>query len=180
MLSDYLTKEDMIKKCLETSKYSTIKGGFINTDGYWCTCTTPEAFEKFIVNKGFEVIDCKSTSTSTAKAVTSEGYIFFITGFVPYKPRRLNMTKLTLRYYDDEIIKFLDSGSTVVINDGCLNDRIISYSIEGQAKNDDVTYLNRQIIYTTSACVFPKEIQLSDFKNITFECFQDCLFIYIN
>lgn len=49
-------------------------GEFVNTDGAWCMTRTPEQFKNFLENKfGFEVIECKATTYSTAVAITADG-----------------------------------------------------------------------------------------------------------
>lgn len=50
-------------------------GGFVNTDGDWCSCITPKQFKKFLEKEfGFTVVKCYSTEHSTAIAETSDGY----------------------------------------------------------------------------------------------------------
>lgn len=66
------TKDQVIAAANRKSYCGT--GGYVNTDGEWCTCTTPEKFRGFLERLGFEVTHCYSTSFSTAIAETADGY----------------------------------------------------------------------------------------------------------
>lgn len=56
-------------------------GGFVCTDGEWCSTRTPEEFRAFIESQGFDVVKCISTLFSTAIAITADGYRFAWNGF---------------------------------------------------------------------------------------------------
>lgn len=76
------TRDKMIDTANKTSEYDkTFHGGFINTDGDWCACGTPKEFKKHIESYGFEVVSCKATATSTAIAITKDGFSFARNGF---------------------------------------------------------------------------------------------------
>ena len=63
-------------------------GGYVNTDGEWCSATTPEKFKKFLEGIGFEVISCKETKYSTAIAITADGYRIAYNGHVSKATRQ--------------------------------------------------------------------------------------------
>jgi len=72
----YTTKE----KISETAK--TSYGGYVNTNGAWCTTRTPEQFKEMLETCfGFEVTECKETSGSTAIATTKCGLKIAWNGF---------------------------------------------------------------------------------------------------
>lgn len=68
------TKEQIIEAANRFSKTWGIKGGYVNTDGAWCSTRNPEQFKKFLEETyGFTVIRCTSTDHCTALAVTACG-----------------------------------------------------------------------------------------------------------
>ena len=74
---------------------------------------------------------------------------------------------------ENEIISYLTSGKKVFIESGCLNDNIISYSINKELKEREVTF-------TTSACVFSKQINLmGNYSNIDIEEYEGNLFVKV-
>lgn len=75
---------------------------------------------------------------------------------------------------ENEIMEYLDNGKKVYIEDGCLNDEIISYSV-----NEEL--INREVIFTTSACVFPLNIEFMGcgFFNIDTEDYKGNLFVKV-
>lgn len=75
-----------------------------------------------------------------------------------------------------EIMEWLDNGKKVYIESGALNDEILSYSVERFEKRYGV---EEEVTFTTSACVFPKEIVLSDDREVATEVFNGCLFVKI-
>lgn len=58
--------------------------------------------------------------------------------------------KWKIQDIEDEIISYLDNKKEVFIENGCLNDEIISYQINNY-------FGDREVIFTTSNCVFPKK-----------------------
>lgn len=75
---------------------------------------------------------------------------------------------------ENEIISYLDSGKKVYIENGCLNDNIISYSINKEFKE-------REVIFTTSACVFDKQINfMGSGWNINTEDYKGNLFVKVS
>lgn len=69
-----ITKQEMMD--------AAAKNDFIyTTDGDWCSSTSPETFKRFIESKGFEVVDCRETKGSSARATTSDGFIFCYNGY---------------------------------------------------------------------------------------------------
>lgn len=62
----YTTKEKIIDKAK--------LGGFVNTDGAWCSTTNTEDFKEMLEYFfGFEITSCKETAYSTAVATTKCG-----------------------------------------------------------------------------------------------------------
>ena len=55
-------------------------GGFICTDGEWCSCRSTKEFKEFIERQGFEVESCVETSACSALATTKDGYQFAYNG----------------------------------------------------------------------------------------------------
>ena len=55
-------------------------GGFICTDGEWCSCRNKNEFKELIERQGFEVESCVETSTCSALATTKDGYQFSYNG----------------------------------------------------------------------------------------------------
>lgn len=79
-----------------------------------------------------------------------------------------------------EAIEYLDKGKHVYIEDGCLNDQIISYRIEEVDIPPYWMHLKvKRVTFTTSACVFPKEISLHNFEHVDSEEFEGNLFIKV-
>lgn len=56
-------------------------GGFICTDGEWCSCKDTKEFKEFIERQGFEVELCVETYICSALATTKDGYQFAYNGF---------------------------------------------------------------------------------------------------
>ena len=69
-----LTKEKIIQTAEAVSPMFGRGGGFVNTDGEWCSCTTPAKFKAYLERLGFEVVKCYATDFSTAIAETADGY----------------------------------------------------------------------------------------------------------
>lgn len=75
---------------------------------------------------------------------------------------------------ENEIIEYLDNGKKVFIENGCLNDNIISYSVNNQ-------FSEREVTFTTSACVFPLYVNLmGSYFNIDTEDFKGNLFVKVS
>lgn len=74
-----------------------------------------------------------------------------------------------------EIIKRLDDGEKVYIESGAANDEITAYSI----KKYGVRYVEKEITFTTSACIFPEKIILSNYDNVDTEYFNGKLFVHV-
>lgn len=75
---------------------------------------------------------------------------------------------------EDVIIDYLNKNKKVYIEDGCLNDKILSYSVNNESKE-------REVIFTTSACVFPEQINLmGTYSSIDTEEFEGSLFVHVS
>lgn len=82
------------------------------------------------------------------------------------------MTKYDIETIEEEIIERLDKGEQVYLESGCLNDCIIAYSVKKLCEDKEITF-------TTTACVFPKYIRLSDWDNVDTEEFKAELFVHV-
>lgn len=82
--------------------------------------------------------------------------------------------KWKIEKIENEIIAYLDSGEKVIIESGCLNDNIISYSMNKK-------FNERIVVFTTSACVFPQQINLMEnYSNIDTEDYEGALFVKVS
>jgi hypothetical protein len=72
---------------------------------------------------------------------------------------------------EDEIIRYLDSSKKVYIESGAANDRILSYS-------DPYGY-GREIVFTTTGSIFPKQVCLFDYSYVDCEDFEGNLFVQV-
>ena len=79
------------------------------------------------------------------------------------------MTKWDTVTYEREIIRRLDSGEKVYLESGAANDTITAYEIDA--------YTN--VVFTTTACIFPKRVDLRDYDGIDTEEFNGELFVHI-
>lgn len=75
-----------------------------------------------------------------------------------------------INWVQDSIIDYLNRGAEVYIQSGAANDQILSYS--------EVIYAwGKEVIFTTTGTIFPKELCLYDYDNVDSEEFQGCLFV---
>lgn len=88
------------------------------------------------------------------------------------------MDDFTLNGIEKEIIQRLDNNETVYIDSGAANDVITSYSIQ-KFKRGWSEYEEKEITFTTTACIFPKEIKLSYYDNVDTEEFNGELFVHV-
>lgn len=72
-----------------------------------------------------------------------------------------------LESIEKDIMERLNTGEDVYIESGCDNDKIIGYSAE------------EEIVFTTTACIFPKHIILSYWDNIDTENYNNKMFIHV-
>lgn len=86
---------------------------------------------------------------------------------------------LYLEYIEKEIIERLDKGEKVYIESGAWNDCIIAYSIRKFKTYSWQEYEEEEITFVTTAYVFPKNINLSDWNYIKTEEFKGNLFIHV-
>lgn len=89
------------------------------------------------------------------------------------------MKRFDVEYIEKEIIKRLDKGEKVYIESGALNDCITSYSIRKYKTYSWQGYEEKEITFTTTACVFPEHIILSNFDNVDTEEFEGKLFVHV-
>ena len=88
------------------------------------------------------------------------------------------MDDFTLNGIEKEIIQRLDNNETVYIESAASNDVINSYSIQ-KFKRGWSEYEEKEITFTTTACIFPKEIKLSYYDNVDTEEFNGELFVHV-
>ena len=74
---------------------------------------------------------------------------------------------------EDEIIRYLDDGKHVYIENGCLVDQILSYSIKGKS-------IDREVIFTTSASVFFPTIRMGTYSYIDTEEYKGVLYVSVS
>lgn len=75
---------------------------------------------------------------------------------------------------ENEIMEYLNSGKKVFIENGCLNDNIVSFSVNNQ-------FAEREVIFITSACVFPLYINfMESYSNIDTEDYKGNLFVKVS
>lgn len=75
-----MTKDKIIEAANYVSpRYGKI-GSFVDTDGEWCTRTTPSKFRAYLERLGFEVVRCYSTNYASAIAETADGYTIAYNG----------------------------------------------------------------------------------------------------
>ena len=76
----YTTKEKILERANES--FLGVQGGFVCTDGAWCTTSTPQEFSEMLSHFfGFKIVECKETSRSTAIAITECGLHISWNGF---------------------------------------------------------------------------------------------------
>lgn len=89
------------------------------------------------------------------------------------------MKDYNIECVEKEIIERLENNKKVFIESGAANDSIYSYSIRTYKTYSWQEYEEREITFTTSACIFPKEIRLSDYDNVDTEEFNGHLFVHV-
>lgn len=81
----------------------------------------------------------------------------------------------------EDIIKALDKGQQVHISSGCVNDSISSYKEEvEEIYSGGFTYKKKKYTFITTACIFPKEINLEDFESVDYEEWHGAIFIEVS
>lgn len=89
------------------------------------------------------------------------------------------MKDYSIEIIENEIISYLDSGKKVYIESGAANDSILSYRTESYKRYSWQDYEEKEIFFTTSACIFPKEIQLENYSNCDCEDYKGNLFVKV-
>ena len=73
-----------------------------------------------------------------------------------------------LRLIEDDIIEWLLSGKAVIVQDGCLNDQIIGYTVEQDSYRTCYGERKKRVVtFITTACKFPERINFDE--EITYE-----------
>lgn len=88
------------------------------------------------------------------------------------------MSKYELECIENEIIAQLDRGGKVIIKSGAANDSILSYVIN-VIQGNPFAGNEKNVVFTTSACVFPEKIELEDFDHVETAEWNDCLFVKV-
>lgn len=89
------------------------------------------------------------------------------------------MRKYDLQSIEDEIILKLDNNEKVYIESGAVNDTITAYSVRKFKTHAWQDYEEREVTFTTTACIFPQKIMLSDYDNVDTEEFEGKLFVHV-
>lgn len=79
------------------------------------------------------------------------------------------MTKWDVLAYEEEIIERLDNNEKVYLESGAANDTITAYEKD----------IYGNTIFTTTACIFPRKINLCNYDGIDTEEFNGELFVHI-
>lgn len=89
------------------------------------------------------------------------------------------MEKYIKESIENEIISRLDNREKVYIESGAAVDIIISYSVRKYKTHEWQKYQEREITFSTSACIFPNKINLHDWDNIDTEEYEGKLFVHV-
>ena len=89
------------------------------------------------------------------------------------------MSQYEIEWIERDIIERLDKGETVFIESGAANDEITGYFVRKYKTYSWQTYEEKEITFTTTACIFPKEIALSNWDNVDTEEFNGKLFVHV-
>ena len=81
-----------------------------------------------------------------------------------------------LKCVEREIIEYLNNGKNVYIESGAANDEILLYEIDREPLSH---YPEDDVIFVTSACIFPERIVLSCWDNVDTEEFNGNLFLHV-
>ncbi len=80
---------------------------------------------------------------------------------------------------EEEIISFLDKKKKVYIESGAAVDRILSYDVTEYKKYSWEDYSEKETSFTTTNCIFPKVLQLTDFSEVDCSYFKDAFFVTV-
>jgi hypothetical protein len=89
------------------------------------------------------------------------------------------MSEYEIGCIESEIIKRLDKGETVYIESGAANDCITGYSVRKYKTHSWQSYEEKETTFTTTACIFPEKIMLSNWDNVDTEEFEGKLFVHV-
>ena len=85
---------------------------------------------------------------------------------------------LQRRMVEEAMIEFLQSGKNVYIENGAANDRILGYHVLTYKTHAWQSYMEENITFETSACIFPRLVSLDDYEVDT-EVFEGNLFVRV-
>ena len=89
------------------------------------------------------------------------------------------MTDYIVEGIENDIIDRLNKKERVYIESGSATDRIMSYSIRKSKMGLRQQYEEREVMFTTSACIFPEKIMLSDYDDVDCEVFEKIFIIRV-
>lgn len=89
------------------------------------------------------------------------------------------MNEWDIQYVEQEIIEYLNCSKSVYIDSGAANDSIVSYTVRSFKEYSWQNYEKKQVSFKTTACIFPEEIELSNYKNISTEDYKGNLFVHV-
>ena len=89
------------------------------------------------------------------------------------------MKKTYIEDIENEIIRQIDNKGNVYIESGSANDSIDSYLVVTHKKHCWQEYEDKDIIFNTSACIFPEKIKLTDYDKVETEFFKGNLFVKV-
>lgn len=90
------------------------------------------------------------------------------------------LEKWRIEDIENEIMEYLDTGKKVYIESGCLNDAIIDYSVRTYKTYAWQEYEEKEVTFTTSACVFPLHLNLKGYSSVDSEDFNGHLFVKVS
>lgn len=84
-----------------------------------------------------------------------------------------------LKCIEDEIISYINRKKKVYIESGAANDSIDNYEIQELKPYSWQSHSDREVTFSTSACIFPEQVQLSYWDNIETEEYNGALFVKV-
>lgn len=95
------------------------------------------------------------------------------------------MDKLRIEAIENDILEAFkhnrlcwgEKPKEIIIESGAANDMIIDYELVIHETN---THRKKEVFFTTTASIFPRHIQLSDFDSVDLEVFNGNLFVHVN
>ena len=86
------------------------------------------------------------------------------------------MLQYEIEWVERDVVERLDKGEKVYLESGCAIDGITGYSIRKYKRQ---AYEEKEVTFTTTAYIFPKEIMLSNWENVDTKEFEGKLFVHV-